>query len=82
MRDKGLVVELVFYGHCKEQNLLIQLNDFLTFVGDEKETTELVLRLVFDLGLKKWIVKGKEEQMKDKDIGKLWKCYDDEDDED
>ena len=68
-----MVVELEFYGHY----LLIQLNDFLTFVDDEKETTEFVLGLVFDLRLKKWIVKVKDDQMKNKDIGMLWKSYND-----
>jgi len=73
-RKKGLVVELVFYGHYKEPNLLIPLNEYLKFL--EKSDGQIVLRLVFDLSLKRWIVGNVEEQMKDPHIGKLWKVYD------
>merc|ERR1711933_548388 len=73
--DKGLVVQLKFYGYFKESKLLIALNDYLSHLSDVNG--EIVLRLVYDLNLKKWFVGGKEDQMNDKDIGKLWFVDDD-----
>merc|ERR1719245_2575872 len=64
--DKGLVVRLTFYGYFKESKLLIALNDYLSHLSDVDG--EIVLRLVYDLNLKKWFVGSKEDQMKDKEI--------------
>eukprot|EP01083_Nonionella_stella_P288077 980496_1 len=68
--NNGLVVELTFYGHYNEPKLLIRLNEYLKYLSNGNG--EIVLKLVYNIMLQKWIVKGYEEQRNDKDIGKLW----------
>eukprot|EP00483_Globobulimina_turgida_P012077 UN12099 len=68
---EGLVLELVFYGHFNEPNVLIPLNEYLKdLVGGY-----IVLKMEMNPVRKVWNVGNRMEQLHDVSVHKLWSMY-------
>ncbi len=71
--NKGLEIELSFYGHYSEPRLVIQLNEYLNHLSDANGC--IVLKMEFDPSTKEWHVDNKREQLSDNNIKTLWSNY-------
>jgi len=73
--EQGLCVELLFYRHYQEPNVVIVLDEYLRHLADDQQEGCIVLKMAFDAMEKEWSVGNKREQLHDERVRRLWLNY-------